>query len=239
MWFFNIDRHRRWREKLSASIDERLDPSERQEFEQHLTECSSCQEELQSLRATVALLRQMPQVPVPRSFRLTEVPLPRTLPWTVRYVAPLRYATAAAAVLFLAIALGDVLLPSNGVIEPALAPAERQASTPSPAPITAPALPAPAFAPDAPEPTAVPAPGAAVTQEMEASSALSADAKEEASPEATVAAEEVPTELQEQDRSVLSRTLDWLVVATGALFVGMAILVFLQWQATRRADPKR
>ena len=238
MWFFNIDRHRRWQEKLSAYIDERLDPSERQDLERHLAECSSCQEELESLRATVALLRQMPQVLVPRSFRLTEAPLPRTLPWTVRYVAPLRYATAAAAVLFLAIALGDVLLPPNGVIEPALAPVERQATTPSPAPITAPALSAPAAAPDAPDPAAAPVPEAA-TQEMEASSAFSADAEEEASPEATVAAEKVPAELPEQDRSVLSRTLDWLVVAAGALFVGMAILVFLQWQAARRADLKR
>ena len=180
----------------------------------------------------------MPQLPVPRSFRLTEAPLPRTLPWTVRYVAPLRYATAAAAVLFLAIALGDVLLPPNGVIEPALAPVERQATTPSPAPITAPALSAPAAAPDAPDSAAVPVPEAA-TQEMEAPSAFSADAEEEASPEAAVAAEEVPAELPEQDRSVLSRTLDWLVVATGALFVGMAVLVFLQWQAARRADLKR
>lgn len=239
MWVFNINRHRRWQEKLSASIDERLDPSEQQELERHLAECSSCREELESLRATVVLLRQMPQVPVPRSFRLTEAPLPRTLSWTVRYVAPLRYATAAAAVLFLAIALGDVLLPPNGVIEPAIAPVERQAITPSPAPITAPAQSAPAFAPDAPDLTAVPAPEAADTQEMEASSAFSADAEEEALPEATVAAEEVPAELPEQDRSVLSRTLDWLVVATGALFVGMAILVFLQWQAARRADPKR
>ena len=238
MWFFNIDRHRRWQEKLSAYIDERLDPSGRQELERHLAECSSCQEELESLRATVALLRQMPQMPVPRSFRLTEAPLPRTLPWTVRYVAPLRYATAAAAVLFLAVALGDVLLSPNGLIEPALAPVERQAATPSPAPITAPALSAPAAAPGAPDPTAVPVPGA-VTQEMEAPAAFSMDTEEEASPEARVTAEEVPAELPEQDRSVLSRTLDWLVVAAGAVFVGMAILVFLQWQAARRADLKR
>ena len=122
MWFFNIDRHRRWQEKLSAYIDERLDPSERQELTRHLAECSSCQEELESLRAMVALLRQMPQVPIPRSFRLTEAPLPRTLPWSVRYVAPLRYATAAAAVLFLVVALGDVLLPPSSVRAPRAPP---------------------------------------------------------------------------------------------------------------------
>ena len=231
MWFFNIDRHRRRQEKLSAYMDERLDLSERQELERHLEFCSLCQEELESLRTTVALLRRMPQVPVPRSFMLTEASVIRVAPWTVRYVGPLRYATAAAAVLFLAVALGDVLLSPNGVAEPTRTPLERQAATPSPSP---------AAASGAPAPTTVPVPEAA-TQEMEAPAAFSMDNAivEEASPEAREAPEEVPSELPEKRRSLLSRTLDWLVVAAGALFVAMAILVFLQWWTGRRADLRR
>ena len=238
MWLFNINRHRRRQEKLSAYIDERLDPSERQELERHLEVCSLCQEDLESLRTTVALLRRMPQVPVPRSFRLTEASVIRVAPWTARYRVRLRYATALAGLLFLGIALGDVLLSPNGVIEPATAPVEQQAATPSPSPVTAPALSAPAAAPGAPAPTTVPVPEA-VTQDSQPFAAFSTDAEIEALPEAREAPEEAPSELPERDQSVLSKTLDWLVVPVGVLFVAMAILVFLQWWMGRWADLKR
>ena len=232
MWLFKADRHRRWREKLSAYIDERLESPERQKLEQDLAGCDLCQEELESLRTTVALLGRMPQVPVPRSFRLAEAPRwDRGVSWTLRYALPVRYATATAAVLFLAVALGDVLLPANGVAEP-IAPYKREAATQAPAPAAAPASAAPAA-------TAAPAAREAATEDLQVPAAFSGAPEEEAPPGTQEAPEEVPSKAAEPRRSVLSRTLDWLVVAAGALFVALAILVFLQWRAARKADLKQ
>src|SRR3990172_9773502 len=99
MWLLKGDQHRRWRGRLSAYLDGRLQPPERQGLEQHLEGCPSCREELEALRTTVALLRRMPQAPVPRSFSLAEAPAPAVVSWTGRSAAPLRYATAAAGLL--------------------------------------------------------------------------------------------------------------------------------------------
>ena len=48
MWLFK-GRHGRWQERLSAYLDAQLEPSEQRKLEQHLTSCTSCQEELESL----------------------------------------------------------------------------------------------------------------------------------------------------------------------------------------------
>jgi anti-sigma factor RsiW len=46
----------------SAYIDQRLSFKEQQEVERHLEVCQRCQEELDTLRATVGLLHRVPQV---------------------------------------------------------------------------------------------------------------------------------------------------------------------------------
>jgi len=82
-------------ERLSAYIDGRLNTQEQIRLEQHLQTCQRCQNELDSFRATVGLLHQVPQASPSRSFRVAQVaPAPR---W--RALPVLRLATGAAAVL--------------------------------------------------------------------------------------------------------------------------------------------
>ena len=82
-------------ERLSAYIDGRLNTQERIRLEQHLQTCQRCQDELDSFRATVDLLHQVPQASPSRSFRVAQAePAPR---WAALPV--LRLATGAAAVL--------------------------------------------------------------------------------------------------------------------------------------------
>ena len=212
MRLFKVDRHERWRERLSTYIDERLEPRERQEVERHLAGCTSCRDDLESLRGAVTLLRRMPQVPVPRSFRLTEAPVESGLPWMTRYAAPFRYATAVAGLLFLGVILGDVLIPTNGVTTPAADSLERGAAPP-----TAP-IPAPAPARAASE---------SATQDLEPPAASSLPAEE------AETIEQPPSDLEVDGEGVLSRTLDWLQVGLGALFAALVLLMSAQWWTGR------
>ena len=88
----------RTRALVSEYVDGRLRPEERDGVEQHLAACPGCRAELESLRATVALLRGLPQAVPARHFVVAPArPLPgrRSLP-------ALRYATAAVVVLLVA-----------------------------------------------------------------------------------------------------------------------------------------
>ena len=86
--FLRRRKHNRLQELLSAYIDGEASNSEVIEVEEHLSGCDECRIELDSLRATVDLLRGLPQFDVPRSFVLTEAPtLVSQRPpivWTVR-----------------------------------------------------------------------------------------------------------------------------------------------------------
>jgi hypothetical protein len=78
------------RELLSGYMDQHLNPEEVAHVEGHLRICPGCREELEWLRATVALLHRLPEVTPSRSFAVAPVrPLPgrRALP-------ALRFATA-------------------------------------------------------------------------------------------------------------------------------------------------
>jgi len=78
------------RELLSGYLDRRLNSEEATRVEGHLKTCPGCREELESLRAIVALLHRLPEVAPSRSFAVAPVrPLPgrRALP-------ALRFATA-------------------------------------------------------------------------------------------------------------------------------------------------
>ena len=214
MWLFK-NRHGRWQERLSAYLDAQLEPSEQRRLEQHLASCTSCQEELESLRATVALLQRVPQVAVPRSFRLISEPMPVGVPWTVRYTIPLRYAAVAAGLLFLVVAVGDLMTSDGGLTRPVGPEQDTVSPPPADAPVTE-----------------------AASQEMEAPSALSVVPEEEVLPEAArVAPSKTATEPEQGDRTLFSRALDWLAVGLGALFVALAVPVSLQWWMRRRAGP--
>lgn len=103
--FLRRRKHNRLQKLLSAYIDGEASNSEVIEVEEHLSGCDECRIELDSLRATVGLLRGLPQFDVPRSFVLTEAPaLIRQRPpivWTARL------ATSAAALLLFALLMGD------------------------------------------------------------------------------------------------------------------------------------
>jgi len=83
------------RELLSGYMDQRLNPEEVAHVEGHLRTCLGCREELESLRATVALLHRLPEVAPSKSFAVAPV---RPLPGR-RALTALRFATAGAVLL--------------------------------------------------------------------------------------------------------------------------------------------
>jgi hypothetical protein len=113
--------------QLSSLIDERLESADRWPVEAHLADCPRCRERLAGLRATVALLRGLPEIEPPRSFQLAETtrrPLAlRLAPWSLA-------AGALAAALFVLLLSADLLsglggqppLPRAAVTAPAAAP---------------------------------------------------------------------------------------------------------------------
>ncbi|MEE9285083.1 MAG: hypothetical protein V3V35_05060 [Dehalococcoidia bacterium] len=99
-------RRARRQELLSAYLDERLGPGERAEAERLLEQSEDARRELESLRATVALVRQAPVARPRRSFVLTPemvaVERPRQAGGWRRVAVPVAAATA---VLFLGFSL--------------------------------------------------------------------------------------------------------------------------------------
>lgn len=88
----------RTRVAFSGYMDERLNPEEAARVEEHLGTCRGCREELESLRATVALLHSLPEETPSRRFAVVPArPLPgrRALP-------ALRFATAGVILLLVA-----------------------------------------------------------------------------------------------------------------------------------------
>ena len=147
---------------LSAYLDGEASNSEVIEVEEHLSGCDECRIELDSLRATVGLLRSLPQFDVPRSFVLTEAPtLVSQRPpivWTARL------ATSAAALLLFALLMGDafgILSQTEMLQEVSTTMQVAPAAAPSGAP-GQPGIPgraeqsAPSLAMTAPDATAVP-----------------------------------------------------------------------------------
>lgn len=102
--------HGRFLGMLSDYIDGELEPGARDALEEHLAGCPSCSEGLESLRATVLMLRRMPEVEAPRSFRLasasvTETPPPPEKPV---FLWAMRVSTALAVVAFTIMVAGNV-----------------------------------------------------------------------------------------------------------------------------------
>lgn len=84
---------------LSGYMDGRLGAGDRAGVEQHLAACARCRSDLDSLRATVALLRGLPQAVPSRRFAVAPA---RPLPGR-RLLPVLRHATAAVVVLLVAV----------------------------------------------------------------------------------------------------------------------------------------
>ena len=102
-------------ELLSAYLDDQLDAGDRARLEAQLAIDPALRAELEALRHTVALVREMPSQPIPRNFILpqTVVSSPRTAPAVRprrRWLAPfLTAATAAVSLLFIGALAGDLL----------------------------------------------------------------------------------------------------------------------------------
>ena len=106
---------------LSEYLDGRLSGTAAAKVDRGLTECASCRQELDTLSSTVSLLRQMPDLTLPRSFVM---PGPPPAPMAVRPPVPLRMpqwvysgAAATAALVFAVLVSAD----ATGLLDPELA----------------------------------------------------------------------------------------------------------------------
>ncbi len=102
---FKRSEHEKVEELLSAYIDGELSIEETTMVEKHLRDCSACTQDLETLRQTVNLVRQLPAVSPPRSFTISHLVVPER-PWAWGY-AHLRGATALAALLLIVLLAGD------------------------------------------------------------------------------------------------------------------------------------
>jgi hypothetical protein len=118
-------------EMLSAYLDGEVTPQERLQIERAAAQDSDTAWRLASLQQTVALVKALPRVTLPRSFTLSEADVappraaaPASAPWWRALFDPilLRNATAMTAVLFLVLLVGDL---APRLISPAAAPTAR------------------------------------------------------------------------------------------------------------------
>jgi len=99
---------------LTAYLDHELSDADRQDAEHHLRLCADCRQERDELRATVLLLRGLPQYAPRRSFRVgsERAMTPVNGGWLARLLPALpaiRVAMVAVAMLLLVVVSGDLL----------------------------------------------------------------------------------------------------------------------------------
>ena len=198
-------RHNRLRDLLSAYIDGRVSEPETGQVEHHLAGCDECRLELDALRATVGLLRNLPELEAPRSFALTEAPASISptpfVAWTPRI------ATVAASLLLAVLLVGDALgiVSQSAPAEEIVAPMASSITAPEAA-IPAAAAPAPVAAMAAtapPSEAAVEDQAVAVTPEREPEVERQAAAAAEGSaPAAAAPAPAAPPDATAEERAV-------------------------------------
>ena len=98
--------HSRIRGLLSAYVDGEVSAADARRVEEHAAACSACRDELDSLTATVELVRGLPELELPRSFELTR--LPEEEPRASFGVWAPRLATSVAGLLLVVLLAGDV-----------------------------------------------------------------------------------------------------------------------------------
>jgi anti-sigma factor RsiW len=124
--------HNRAEELISAYLDKRVSAEEKDFFERHIASCVDCRAQLETTRSMVAALKAMPAVKAPRSFVLPREMARQSAAQPKRsflslYPA-LRLATVIAAMAFVVLFAGDLLLNQMGGASapqsiPAMAPA--------------------------------------------------------------------------------------------------------------------
>ena len=98
--------HRRTRALLSSYVDGEVSAADARRVEEHASACSECRDELESLTATVELVRALPDLDLPRSFELTM--LPEEEPRASFGVWAPRLATSVAGLLLVVLLAADV-----------------------------------------------------------------------------------------------------------------------------------
>ncbi len=110
-------------EQLSAYLDGNLSASDRAAFETRLTADPALQSALDDLRNIKTRLGALPVVRAPRNFALTPAMIGQSARRASTWLPALNFATAIAAVLFVAVVAGNVLGRSGTVSTAAPAPA--------------------------------------------------------------------------------------------------------------------
>lgn len=111
------------REQLSAYLDGNLSASDRAAFETRLTANPALQSALDDLRNIKTRLGALPVVKAPRNFTITPAMIGQSARRASTWLPALNFATAIAAVLFVAVVAGNVLGRSGTVSTAAPAPA--------------------------------------------------------------------------------------------------------------------
>ena len=113
---------------ISAYVEGRTEAAEEARLRQHLADQPAKLDDIDSLRATVALLHTVAPAKAPRSFALQEAPEPVSSP-VIRYQWAPAMASAAAAAIVGLLVLGDVtgMLTQTGAPPPAAQPASGRA----------------------------------------------------------------------------------------------------------------
>ena len=159
--------HGRFLEMLSNYVDGVLPEAKRIALEAHLQGCDSCTEEMESLRATVQMLRRMPEVEAPRSFRIAPaaVTVPTPPPERPVFLWAMRFSTALAVVAFTVMVAGNVTgLFEGGSGDGGRAASEESMAYGSPA-FSPTSTPAPMLMEDEPEDAMPPTPEAMMEAE--------------------------------------------------------------------------
>lgn len=121
-WWHRETDCQRVKRLLSSYIDGQVPAEDARLVDAHVETCPSCREELASLRATVDLLRRLPAAPLPRSFALPVIAV-ASRPSLSPAFFYLRNATAAVAVLLIALIAGGFVLEASAPMYGARAPA--------------------------------------------------------------------------------------------------------------------
>jgi hypothetical protein len=126
--------HNRVEELISAYLDKRVSPEEQSFFERHIASCADCRAQLETTRSMIAALQAMPAVKAPRSFVLPREMAKQPKRSFMSLYPALRLATVVAAVAFVVLFAGDLLIGRSGgnALQsiPAAAPARLEVQAP-------------------------------------------------------------------------------------------------------------
>jgi predicted anti-sigma-YlaC factor YlaD len=106
--------HNRAEDLISAYLDQQVTAEEKQFFELHMAACADCRAQLEATRSMVAALKAMPIVKAPRSFVLPREMAKQPKRSIFAWYPTLRLATALAAIAFVVLFAGDMLISRSG-----------------------------------------------------------------------------------------------------------------------------